>query len=307
MKGKKKFKFQPKLAFLFAIIAGTFLGSVSIFSNEVDGVLFSLTGNTEVPDVDCWGKTTSSLDGLLLEKSSFLSGHPTFNLITIGDETPTTADIIDYEGFLRCTFPTGNSENTSLPLVIAKGSSFKVSVYAYEKNVDEKQLVFTETKTVNQDVILLWNTESKFISFEVPLKNILEGLKAGEYEATAELRLEGTAIMNYQGFTDQHQAINWQFKFEQDDVRNWIDFPINKAPGATVSVGGSSSGSDSRQVFDSPDTKNINDHSNDDLTEFIECAKIMNTECLFNEKFNGYWMVIGMVGIVGVFMERSRQ
>jgi hypothetical protein len=311
-----KLKFKPKTSFIFLIIGTFVVGGIAVGSNEVDGVLFSLAGTgTEVPDVDCWGKTQSTFgvddndNPIVLENSSFLSAPPLFDFITIGGETPTSADVITHFLKQRCTFPTGNSDNTDLPLVVKAGSAFKVSVYAYEEGVDNKELVFTQTKTVPSDVELLWNTESILMDFDIPLKNIIDGLKVGEYEATAEIVVEGTARMNYKGI-QTHSSSNWQFEYEATDVRTWIDFPIKKTSTATVKVvtGGTGSGSDS-QVFDKNNlgSKNINDKSNDDLTEFIECAKIMNTECMFHEKYNSLWMVIG-VGVVGMaYMERSRQ
>lgn len=298
MKIKTKLKFKPKTSFAFLIIGIFIVGGITVGSNDVDGVLFSLTDpGKPVPGIDCWAKASTSFGGDEVAKSSFLSNSPTFDLTTITSETDISGDFT-HDGRIRCTFPIADESNTTLPLIVAKNSVFKISVYAYEEGIDDKQLVFSQTKTLDKDVELLWNTESDFVSFDVPLKNVVDGLKSGKYEATAEFRIEGTPIMGYKGSVSNN--FSWQFPIQENNIRTWVDFPIDKT---TAKVTG---------VIDNG--KNVNleirdseNKSGDDATEFIECLKVMNTECLFNEKFNTYWMVIGVGGLGLMYMERSRQ
>jgi hypothetical protein len=302
-KGKsKKFKFNPKHSLLILTISVILVGGVYMGSNEVNGVLFTVTdtvGDRSVADVDCWGKSTDSIGGEEIAKSSFLAGHPTFDFVTVTSETDTSETTIQHDLKQRCTFPTGNSETTSLPIVVKAGSEFKVSVYAYEKGVDAKQLVFTQTKKVQSDVELFWNTEATFLTFDVPLENIVDGLKIGKYQAQVEIQTEGTAKMYYKDIVASDDSL-WKYPFENNDIRTFFDFPIDKKTGK---VGGIQDGT----VFDKPPIKDTSSKSNDDITEFIECAKIMNTECLFNEKFNTIWTGLIILG-AGVFIvERNRE
>lgn len=275
------------------------IGGIHVGSNDVSGVMFSLTDpGQKVPGIDCWAKASTLFNGDEVAKSSFLADSPTFNFATVnaGDDI---SDKITHDGKIRCTFPIADESNTTLPLVIKASSQFKVSVYAYEKGIDNKQLVFTQVKTVQEDVPLLWNTENTFISFDIPMSNIIDGLKIGEYDATVETRVEGTAKMYYQDF-EVSDSLLWKYPIEQNEITTWFDFPLNKISG---SVGGIKDDG----TFEKPPIKNVDDKSNDDITEFVECAKAMNTECLFNEKFNTIWIVLG-VGVFGLmYMERSRQ
>ncbi len=294
-----KLKFKPKITAVFFVIAILVVGAVHVGSNDVSGVLFSLTSpGNDVPGIDCWAKASTYYNGDEVAKSSFLANPPTFNLASVstGD---VISDVITHDGKIRCTFPIADESNTTLPLVIKAGSSFKVSVYAYEKGIDDKQLVFTQVKTVPNDVPLLWNTENTFVSFNVPMGDVISGLKLGAYDATVETRIEGTAQMYYADIVVADSTL-WKFPIEQTDITTWFDFPLNKLSGK---VGGVTAGG----VFDKPDVKNVDDKSNDDITEFIECAKAMNTECLFNEKYNVYWMIIGVAVVGSMYMERSRQ